>query len=374
MKRNFIVITVATAMMAPTVVSAGDIKVYGAAQIELASVNAGNDPDQSLQNIDNARGRLGFAATEDIGGSTKVVAKFEFQLDTSDNNSEGETGKTGTNNSGKASLTARESMIGFKGNWGTFEAGTLKSAYKYTGGVKYDPFVTTTLESRGNGGMSAPNKDLATQNLEDFGHQAFHRNAIGYRGKFGMFRLFMTLGLETNIGTDANGVSVDDGSATLSGMLKQKNWEVFLAFADAGGQPTVSTASNPTDPDAEYSALKLGGKFKFGNHTVVGQYEMLTDDPTGEGGAGTAPTLLHLGYQMKFGKNMFVVQVGLTDSDGAEVTDSNGIGQSRDVSMYTMGIIHKFSKTTRTFAGYRYSSSDSKEQEKVLTVGIRKDF
>lgn len=45
-------------------------------------------------------------------------------------------------------VPARDLMVGLKGGFGTLELGSLKSAYKYGGGVKYDPFVATMLEAR----------------------------------------------------------------------------------------------------------------------------------------------------------------------------------------------------------------------------------
>jgi hypothetical protein len=48
----------------------------------------------------------------------------------------------------------RESMVGLRGGLGTLELGRLETPYKYSGGVKYDPFVATSLEARGAGVLS----------------------------------------------------------------------------------------------------------------------------------------------------------------------------------------------------------------------------
>jgi len=321
MKKNLIAIAVGAAftgaIAAPVV--AGDVAVYGAVQAELVSIDHQSDSKKDeVDLIDNARGRVGVKASEDLGNGWKGLAKYEFKADTTDNTA---------SKAGDAALTARESMVGLKGKAIQLEAGNLKSAYKYTGGVTYDPFVTTMLEARGNGGMSTPSDSR-------FGHKSFHKETIGVEGGGGPIKVRVTYG-----------PSEDDSSFTASLKYSQGGIEAFVAAVDSG------------DITPEYSATKLGGAFKAGGHKIVLQHE-ITDEGTAE------PTYTFIGYNLGMGKNTFVIEFATLDSDG-------GVN---DTDMIVVGAIHKFSKATRVYGGFRSSDADNKEQEDVFTVGLRKDF
>ena len=362
MKKNLIALVASAAMIVPAAAMAGDVKVYGQAQAELSSFDDGGTAGAVLDMIDNGRGRVGVKASEDLGNGWKALAQFEFKADTITNNTDSTscsasststtTPSAGTattvttttcSTKAKASLTGRNSMVGLKGKSGQFELGRLKQAYKYTGGVKYDPFVTTLLEARGNGGMSGK-----TGKGSDMGHSSFHSAALGYRGKFGPVKVQVTYGPEE-----------DDGSMTASAMIKQKNFEAFIAIADDGDRTSTTVDG--------YSATKIGGAWMSGMHKVTGQYEMAD-----LGGAGTAvePTILFVGYQGKMGKNTFVAQIGQLDADG---TTSAG-----DVAYMALGVVHKMSKMTRLMAGYRSSTVDggtaSDTDITAISVAMRKDF
>ncbi|NOZ54814.1 MAG: porin [Gammaproteobacteria bacterium] len=328
MKKNLIVIAAGTILTAAVAVPtlAGDVIVYGAVQAELVSIDhqlAVSEDEVDL--VDNARGRVGIKASEDLGNGWKGLARYEFEADTTDNTA-------GTDSSLNASLTARESMVGLKGRTVQIEVGNLRSAYKYTGGTRYDPFVATTLEARGNGGMSDPSDSR-------FGHRGFHKEAVGIKGGGGPVKARLTYGPSEN-----------DGSYTLSLKYNQGGVEAFVAIVDSGDLVSGGDKVN-------YSATKLGGAFKAGGHKVVLQYEM-TDEGAKE------PTYTFLGYNLRAGRNTFVIEFAMLDSDGG----------GRDTDMLVVGAIHKFSKTTRVFGGFRSSDADNNEQEDVITVGLRKDF
>lgn len=330
MKRSLIALAVSAAVIAPAAM-AGDVTVYGRAQVELGSISYqdGAGQEDGLGVADNAMGRVGVKASEDLGGGMKALARFEFKADTADNTSSGKT---------DAAITAREAFVGLKGGFGQVELGALKQGYKYAGGVTYDPFVATYLQARGNGGMTF--KPAA----DELGHGKFHTNALGYGGKFGPVKLRLTYGPSEN-----------DGSLTASGKFSNPMFEVFLAIVDSGDKLGATTS---------YSATKLGGQFRMagGAHKISAQYEMAEND---NAGTTTEPTNLFVGYQGKFGKNMFVAQFGMEDNDAATLNET---------SYLALGAIHKFSKTTRVFGGYRNTDADADDRESVVSIGMRKDF
>ncbi len=357
MNKKLLVIAVSAALVAPAATMAADAFVYGHAQVEVASYSedsTGSGKDGVLVE-DNARGRFGVKASEDLGNGLKAIAQFEWKVDTTDNNvgkcsttatidetvtgidanGDGDTtdteAKVGCSSS--FSLSGRVSQVGLTGGFGTFVLGNLKSPYKYTGGVKYDPFVATSLQARRNGGMTGG----------ALGHNGFVNDLIAYASPKGP--------VTASVGY---GPSEDDGLVVLDVKYSQGGIEAFVAYLDAGDRPSGGVAGD----DSDYTATKVGGQWKSGAHKISAQYEMT--EVTDAAGASIDPTVLFLGYQMKMGKNTFALQYGDTDHD-----------TSADNTTYVaLGVIHKMSKTTRVFGGYR----DTSDVESVVTVGLRKDF
>jgi len=345
-----------------------DVTPYGIVQVEVASVSwqqesvsgcVNNQPvyDGTIQCdgvdvLDNAQGRVGLKAAEDLGSSGLTgLAKFEFQADTSDN----------TTSSPNISLTAREAMVGLKAGWGQLELGNLKSPYKYYGGVQYDPFVATTLEARGNGGMSGSSSYGKSSALgpggpfpdvsSDYGHNGFLKQMLGYEYTGGSLKVRIIYGLA-------------DGSGDYSGgiMFKKEKYEIFAAL--------VGTGNTLDDGDGEsYESWKVGGAFKVGVHKFMAQYEQ---HKYSNGTTDSEPTHFFLGWNMTLGNNIFVIQGGQYDGDNTvSAIDPN---KKLDTTYATFGVIHHFTKLTRIFGGYRMSDADDDSKEDVISLGLRKDF
>jgi len=329
MNKKLLAIAVGAALStAPMFASAG-VKVYGHAQVEVGTVDNGTTSTTQVQ--DNARGRIGFKAKEKLGNGMTAMAKFEFKTDTTDGISK--------EADGKESLTGRELMIGLKGNFGTISAGQLKSAYKYTGGVKYDPFVATMIEARGANGMSKGELGNGA-----FGHNSFLANSIGYKSpKMNGFSAWATWSPDENSSSSASANGAD-GDYSFALKFKQKGWEVFVAGVN-------------NDDAAGGDAIKFGGMYKFGNFKIVGQYEQL------DRAAASDIDIYFIGGQAKFGNNVVVAQFGNKDIDG---------GASLDY--YTIGLIHNLSKKTRLTAGFRSYESSATTDVDTFAVGMRVKF
>ena len=168
MNKKIIALAVAAAFTAPMAAQA-EVKVYGHAQVEFGTYGGGTSGGGGQAVVDQARGRIGFKSSEDLGNGLKAIVKAEYKTDFADGDS-----------TGSVSLSKREMLVGLKGGFGTVELGRLKSVYKYSGGVKYDPFVATTLEARGRGGMSGK---VGLGNA--FGHNGFISDSVAYKNKFG---------------------------------------------------------------------------------------------------------------------------------------------------------------------------------------------
>ena len=339
MKRNLIAVAAAGLASAVIVTPAmADATAYGLVQVEVASYSnqteAAGCNDQSTASgeggcdgialVDRSNGRVGVKASEDLGNGWTGLAKAEFQIDTAN----GGWATSPTN-------AAREMFVGLKGSGVEIQLGNLKSAYKYTGGVKYDPFVATTLEARrDNGGMWHTS----------YGQGGFLPQNIGVMGGSGPIKFWLTY-------------SPSEGfhDMTASVMYTQDAFEVFVAMSDQGDKSATAD-----------SATKVGGAFKTGPHKIKLQYEMVDRDLT----PSRDETYMFLGYELKMGQNTVVAQLGQYDGDGLL-----GVGGKKvDTSYMAIGVIHNFTKMTRLFAGYRTSDADDETDEDVISVGLRKDF
>jgi len=329
MNKKIIALAIAAAFAAPMAAQA-DVKVYGALQLELGNVNndgygenntkgsrTGTATGQSaLKVADNKRGRLGFNISEGLSGGMKALAKFEWQVD---------------NAYGNIADGARESWVGLKGGFGTVALGRQKTAYKYTGGVKYDPFVTTYMEARKSGGMKGG----------AFGQNSFWDTVLSYKNKFGNVSVWAVAGMDEGDGTTAN--PGNSGDLSWAVKYKAKNFEVFAS-------------ANSDDNDSTNDTTKFGGQYKVGAHKISVQLEQ-TDNATND-------DIMFVGYQMKMGKNVLVAQVGTTDGDTA----------ASDVDYMAVGLIHNFSKKTRGYLGYRESDGAGSNDLDVISAGLRVSF
>lgn len=304
--------------------------------------NKDSDDNSATTVEDNARGRMGIKATEDLGGGLKAIAKFEWKVDTTQ----------GGRDSGN-----REAYVGLQGDWGTFQAGTVKSPYKYYGGVKYDPFVGTNLEARRNGGMLGGN----------FGSNGFLSNSVSYQSpkKKSPFQMWVAYSPDEKGSSDAGaGASPDSGDYVIGVKFGQKNWETFVA--------TLKNKDNANNGDYDWSATKVGGKIKIGPHTIVAQYEDAEQkyDPL-FGWERDDVKILFLGYHLKMGGNNTMV---FQYADGEDKWD----GGKAEWTYYTAGMIHKFSKKTRIFGGYTATDVDDNGTDlgkrTALSAGLRVDF
>jgi len=359
MNKKLIALAVAAGVAAPMSAQAAPT-LYGQLQAEISSEGRDNAANTTADGriiqggggrfqedvgvTDNKRGRLGVKGDEDLGGGLKAIYKYEWQVDTADQS-------TTTAGSDPIHTNGREAFVGLKGGFGQIELGRLKSAYKYYGGVKYDPFVTTEMEARRYGGMSTGS----------FGHNSFLSDTLAYQGKFGMVSMRITYNLDEQANTD--------GDYTAGLKFGSKAWEAGIALAhDDNG----STAA-----DDAYDALKVFGKVKFGNMAVRGQYEMTEDEngTTANGNVKQEGEILFLGFDMKFGgKTTLSIQAAQNTVEVAGAPDQEG-------DYVAVGVTHKFTKKTRIFAGYGAMSGDNlnnvqsdNNDRDAVTVGMRIDF
>lgn len=325
MKKSLLTLAVASGILASGAAFADDTTVYGLGQVEIASYGADS---KGVAMVDNANGRVGVKSKEDLGEGMAALAKFEFKLDTADGNSTDVCVNSATPNckTTGVALTARELMVGLKTGMGTVELGRLKSAYKYYGGVKYDPFVATVLQARNYGGMTGGT----------YGAGGFLSDSIAYENKVGAMSFRLTY-------------SPDNGGPKADNKAKAKTfgfgfnggeYEVIVAYVDDGNE-TSSTNGN-------YKSSKIGGFYNMGSAgKITAQYESSKFDAGSAGELKIKTT--YVDYQFNIDKsNGIDVALGSTKPDfsGAETTKFSRVA-----------FTHHMSKHTKVWAGYRGTDS-----------------
>jgi predicted porin len=359
MKKKLLVLAVgATITAGPMMIAQADVKIGGAAQVEIAREDHNGPKTTTVE--DNARGRFWIAASEDLGGGMKGLAHFEFRVDT--------TGVCALEEGGAAcsakAANTREKWVGLQGGFGTLKLGSVKSPYKYAGGVKWDAFVTTNLEARGNGGMSPGT----------FGQNQFFDNSVNYTSpSFGGVTFGVTYSFDdvlTDAGTSQT-VTAQDGDYAAAVEWKTKFGGNALHLILARAEDQVNTSPAPAD---NFNATKIGAKFDFmKNFSIIGQYENLKNDTSA---ANTVDEdYLFLGFQAKFGNVTGVVQLAKNDENGT------GTGADTERTYVVLGAWYNFSKSFSAFGGYRKTTVEDilapigpDQDTKIYTVGLRKGF
>jgi len=397
MNKNILSVAVATALVAPpfTAPAAADVTISGRVQAEYnvenrdcvnkgyfvdhgrwdgntdATVTAvsGSGCDDSMQSVDDDAGqsRLLIDASEKLGNGLTAFARVALAFDGADG----------------SSIAQRDTKVGIKGSWGSISVGSHDAPYKTAGGVKWDPWTATHLQARRAGGMSGGGGVG--------GHNGFMRNSIYYASPNinGFSLQFAISPDETNSGA-GNEI---DGDNDWSVALQYKNgpWHAILAhnnnnddydntwWEDEWGPGSTKV----TEGEGDETLTKVGLRWSSGNHTLAGQFEWINNagatggmtsgsapgSRTGDGGSGYSHILTGedgyiywLNYQFKYGNNIFSASYGHTESDSKKIGPDRGgyaYGGKLDLESdyYALGVIHKFSKQTRIFAGYSWTDA-----------------
>lgn len=339
MKKNVIALAVAAAMVAPAAMA--EVKISGGLQAQMVNISGDSnmadgwyatDGGQYQRENSGSWGHLKFTAKEDLGNGLTALAKYNFAINVGDG------GVTGA----AAGLGARDSFVGIKGGFGTVVAGTMSSPYK-SSTVKWDPFVTTFAQARGNGGMSTF-------------HNGYAGNVVAYKNKFGMAKVTAAISLDEQNNTSQDDKTVAQHAKSISVNVPVGPVEIAVAYLDASNfnnDPNV--AGSGLGDNA--TALKIGVKYTAGAITVAAQNENL-DEGAGDG------SLTYLTGSYAVGANTYSLGYGMDDS-GDRFGD--------DTTYTAIGVNHKFSK--KVSANVAYRAIDVKDAgETVFGAGLRVGF
>ena len=355
MKKNVIALAVAAAMAAPAAMA--EVKVSGQLQAELISLSGdrvteglyvGDAQENGVEGSGNF-GAINFSAAEDLGGGMKAITKYGMNVDVD----------------GRG-ITQRDAYVGLSGGFGTILAGTLSSPYK-SSTVKWDPFLATSAQARGNNGMSN-------------WHNSYLANAIAYANKFGMAKVVAAVVIDdaaddaaTASGNDTSGdhafsfsVNMPVGPVELAvayldasdlGTRTTYNTNILTAQASAstGAVTTPVAASTET---GDNSAVKVGVRYTAGAMGVAFQYETLEVGNNDQ-------DWMYINGTYTAGANTFAAAYGQSEWDGSNATPT----------YMSLGMVHSFSKSTSAHVAYVAMDTDTAAgDDSGIAAGLRVKF
>ncbi len=392
MKCKVLTAAVSAALVVVPMAAVAGVKIGGMAQGEIGywqDLSNGVVKSQGTNMLDNGRGRLWIEADRKLGYGLTGMAYYMVKVNTM--------GQSGFDTSPFAPLSdAGEKYVGLRGAFGSIELGNIASPYKYTGGVMWDAFVTTDLQARGNGGMSAG----------VFGQNGFMSNSILYQSpNFSGFHVafaYSPMNAGVNGSNAASKLTAQHGDYAAALQWKALGWSLFLAgdhAAAPGGDQTFkpyvtpigvgsdglvyaegsASGTSPTVVDAFSTATqtntKFGVKYNFGPVAVMGQVENLRTS-----GEANPTRDYFLGVDGNAGHWAPVLQLG-------ETTDKYFAGTDIQVSYVAVGTFYNFKKGFSLYGGYRrtditgVSSSvvaaapgASNGTQSVFSIGMREVF
>ena len=293
------------AMIAPPA-SADSVTVYGQARQEINYQDNGVTDGVRLDDS-GSQSRLGVKADKDLGNGLKAVAVMEWIVELCGvSGGSGGGGPTANLTTGAVNLgsggcrqdfaTARQQFIGLQGGFGRLAFGRFNGSYKTVGGVAYDAFAATSLQARGQGGMSGG----------PWTHNGFMDDLVEYKSpKLGMFTFAVQYGLDDP--DNPAGAKDTKGDININGKVSDKNWEVIAAFS--------------SDDGASEDNFKIGGQVKFGPAVISAQYEEVE--------SGNDGSYLYGQILYKVGKLDLVLNYGTYDADPGFTDESHIAGGVR---------------------------------------------
>ena len=315
MNKNLLAIAITAALALPTM-AAAEVKIIGQAQLEL--VNTTSDAAGVADGItldDSAEGKkissgnasaLGVTGSHDLGNGMTGLYKINYNFHADD--ADGETVGTSTGHA----LSARDRFVGLKGDFGTVLIGRVNSPYK-TATVKWDPFLATFMQARGQNGMSGGKGGV--------GHNSYADEVIAYANKFGSMKFVGAIALDETL--DANGDINGDHVVTFSlNMPVADSLELALGYFDSTGA-------------GDGTAIKAGLKWTSGDLTVAGHYENLGKDLNASGTGEQSNIFVTASKKLGAGASVsasFDSQTDESDADGGIDGTYTAIGYKKALS------------------------------------------
>jgi predicted porin len=296
MKLSYNVLTVAliSALSAPTF--AGDVTIYGKANI---SVQSSDEGEGSFTEVKSNASRIGFKGTHELSDGLEVVYKAEFQVDLDGDSAKGD------------SITDRNQYVGLRGSFGEVLLGKNDTMLKQSQG-KVDLFSDLNGDIKhlwkGENRMS---------------------DTISYKSpKFNGFQVGVTYVAEDSVdGEDASSIAVFYGDKKLK---KSKFYAAVAMDSDMKGYDTTRATvqgkfsgitlgailhtQEKISTGEEVDGLLVSAHYTFDKVTVKGQFQTAEHD----GGDDKSGITLGADYKLAKSTKLYTFYTTLDMDSGAD--------------------------------------------------------
>ena len=368
-RRATAVIFAGVAGLAPWAAQAGTFSAYGQVHAGVSHFSY-DDSDSVTEVTDQGRTRVGIAGSQPLDGGWSAVGQLEWNT---------------TPHLGDGELSRRSAYVGVDGPFGKVSLGSHHAAYKVTGGVRWDPLVTTELQQRRSGGMSGGS----------FGQNSFVDRSIEYISPVQQgFQVQAQLGVADD-GGDGR-IRDDDGDAD----LQAGDAIVGVSYTGLPDWELIASAIHLDEPYNDDDDLdgdtnwKLGARWAPEGYSVAYQFEdveiirgpsgqgridnLVDDAENRQGGEDSQrfsePVHHHaLIGTWEQGRNTWVLALSHTDADADE----------EDVSAVTGALVHQPHEDFRIYGGIQHQAFDddigavndaSDDSLTTVSLGARYDF
>lgn len=290
MNKKLLALAIAGALAAPLAAQA-DVSVYGLAHLSFDALSGADDAPS--YGVVSRASRLGFKASEDLGGGLKAIAGIEFGVDMAKEKG-GET-------------TGRNQVVGLAGGFGTVVLGRHDTPYK-----------------------------MSTGKLDPFGDQLGDYNAvIGPDLRLGNVLAYLSPSFN---GLNINAAIVTDNNATTAGLNADENDPSATSVAVTyGNGPLFVAVARETVPDV-IADTRIGVGYDIAGFGLGFVYESNDID-----GGDSDPTAVFVSAKYGMGAATLKASYGKRDWDGIQDDDT--------VSM-AIGVDYALSKATKVYAQY----------------------
>lgn len=339
------------------------LRFFGRLSVHGYNVDARDQDSTTVVDDKSLNSRIGFVFTQELNDHITGVGQVEWNFQPTE---------------AESFAQQRETYVGVRSDFGQLALGTFNGAYKTTGGVMWDPFVTTPLESRRQAGMAGG----------AYAQNAFLRRMIEYRTP-----VVSGLSGKVQYGLDRRDTTVAGSYGDVSaGVQYQFREELELIGA-------VSYAdSEASDENLNW---KVGARWRPGNFTLAVQYEDVEIRKGGHRIDYATVTADDNGSRSLAGKNF----ITSAQDEDEEVTGINSSTthlfahasyrykahevhaiygnmavkdvNASDINAFTLGYTHWFSGTFRFIGGVQYQARQSNWESGdvvVTSAGLRYDF
>lgn len=314
MKKSLIALAVASVVSAPAFAATSNVDVYGVFGVAFDMVNFDdNTSDEKANKVSSTSSRIGFKGSEDLGGGLSGVWQIENGV-----NLDGASGTWGS----------RNTFLGLSSkSLGTVLLGNHDTAYKSATG-KLDVFADTIADYNSIiGSVDSGFGIFDTRATDSVSYMSPSMSGFGFGLTYGARDESAVEPADENLWSAA--VTYANGP-----LFASLAYEKLNDFADVSG--------------ADQKGMKLGLGYTFGNTTLGGAYERLSQSGTGS----VDRNAWYVSAKHAMGNIALKAAYG-------NAGESDVVAGDDGAKFYAIGADYSLSKRTTAYALYTKLSNDN---------------